>query len=326
MVFLRRTGLFLLSLWLLASSISPAPSGAVLIEKVRAVVNGEIITQTELQERSLALIRRMSSEAAERSGRPSVEETEKQILEGLIDQKLQLQESHRLGITVSSEEVNAYIEDLKKSNNIGSDEDFKRALATEGLTLERFKQDVENHLRTLQVVGKEVRSTIIVSEPEMRKAYEDEIDKFVEPLQVRLRYLLIPAPEGASREEIDAAKKKAETALLRLNRGEDFSQVVKEFSSGPMAETGGDIGYVKKGELHPEVEKAALSLKEGEHSEIISIPSGWVIIKVEERRSPIRPYAEVANQLRNQIYEKKVEKKYREWIQALRDKALIEIK
>lgn len=93
-----------------------------------------------------------------------------------------------------------------------------------------------------------------------------------------------------------------------------------------MTEAGGDIGYVRKGELHPEVEKTAFSLKVGQHSDIISIPSGFVIIKVEERRTPIQPYAQVARQLQDKIYEKKVGEKYKEWTQELRQKALIEMK
>ncbi|MDH7500571.1 MAG: peptidylprolyl isomerase, partial [candidate division NC10 bacterium] len=259
-------------------------------------------------------------------GMPSAAMTERQILEGLIDRRLQLQEARKQGISVSPGEVDAYLEDLKKSNQIESEEAFRKALAIEGLTLEKLRRDVEEHLIFLRIVGKEVRSKVIVSEPEVRKAYEEEIDKFVEPTQVRLRYLLIPLAAEASREEAEEAKKRAEAALLRLKQGQDFSQIVKEYSLGPMAEAGGDIGYVKRGELHPEVERVAFSLRAGQHSEVIPLPSGFVIIKVEERRTPIQPYAQVADQLRDKIYEKKVAQKYKEWAQDLRQKAFVEMK
>ena len=171
-----------------------------------------------------------------------------------------------------------------------------------------------------------MRSKIIISEQEVRKAYEDEIDQFVEPSQVRLRYILIALPEDASPEVTSQEKKKAEEVLLKLKKGEDFSQAAKENSMGPMAETGGDIGYVKKGELHPDVDKVAFSLREGQISDIISLPSGFVIIKVEERRTPFRPYVEVADQIREKVYAKKVEETYQEWTRMLRTKAYIEIK
>ena len=324
MTSLGRLAVFFLSPFVV--SVWSAGSWAVTIERVMAVVNGEIITQTELQEESIPLIRRMTAESAARGGAPPIGLTEKQILEGLIDRRLQLQEAKKQGITISVAEVDAYVGDLKKSSKIEDEEEFKKALAKEGLTLEKLKKDVEGHLILLRIVNKEVRSKVIVSEQEVRKAYEDEIDKFVEPTQVKLRYLLIPVPPDASREAADAARKRAEAALLRLNRGEDFSQIAKEYSAGPMSETGGDIGYVKRGELHPEVDKVAFSLKLGQHSDIISIPSGLVVIQVEEKRTPIQPYAEVADQLRDKIYEKRVEQKYREWTQALREKAFIEIK
>jgi parvulin-like peptidyl-prolyl isomerase len=311
---------------LLLASLWPAICSAIIIEKVMAVVNGEVITLTEVQEESIPLIRRISAEARGRGGMQPVETTEKQILEGLIDRRLQLQEAMKQGITVSAVEVDAYLEDLKKSSQINSEEQLKKALAQEGLTLEKLKKDVEGHLILLRIVGKEVRSKVIVSEQEVRKAYEEEIDQFIEPTQVKLRYLLIAMPAEAGENEAGEGRKKAEAALAKLNRGGDFSQIVKEYSSGPMAEAGGDMGYVKKGELHPEVDKVAFSLKVGQYSEIISIPSGFVIIKVEEKRTPIRPYTEVADQIREKIYEKKVGLQYREWTQELRAKAFVEMK
>jgi len=316
-----------LSLLLLAiSSAWSSLSEAVIIEKVMAVVNGEIITLTEVQEESIPLLRRMYAESAVRGGMPSAATTERQILDRLIDRRLQLQEARKQGISISPGEVDAYLEDLKRSSQIESDEAFQRALATEGLTLEKLRRDVEEHLIFLRIVGKEVRSKVIVTEQEVRKAYEGEIDKFVEPTQVKLRYLLIPLAAEASREAEKEAKKRAEAALLGLNQGKDFSQVAKEYSRGPMAEVGGDMGYVKRGELHPEVDRVAFSLRAGQHSEIISIPSAFVIIKVEERRTPIQPYAQVADQLRDKIYEQKVAQKYKEWAQDLRQKAFLEIK
>jgi len=317
---------FLLGLFVVISSACPSSSRAVIIEKVMAVVNGDIITLTEVQEESIPLLRRMYAESAARGGAPRAATTERQILEGLINRRLQLQEGKKQGMGVSPGEVDAYIEDLRKSNNIESEETFRKALAQEGLTLEKLRKDVEDHLIFLKIVTKEVRSKVIVSEQEVRKAYEDEIDKFVEPTQVRLRYLLIPLTPEASREAAMEARKRAEAALLRLKGGENFSQIAKEYSEGPMAEAGGDIGYVKKGELHPDVDKVAFSLKTGLHSEIISIPSGFVIIKVEEKRTPIQPYTQVADQLRDKIYEKKVEQKYKDWAQELRQKAFIEMK
>ena len=317
---------FLLLLPLLAALVWPTQLPAVVVEKVMAVVNGDIVTLTEVQEQSIPLIRRMLAESSDRSGAPRVDDTEKQILERLIDQKLQLQEARSQGITTSAGEVDAYIEDVKKKAKIASEQDFKNALAKEGLTPEKLKKDVEDHLTLLKIVGKEVRSKIIVSEEEVRKAYEDQIDKFVEPTQVRLRYILIPLPQGSSPEEASREKKKAEEVLLKLKQGEDFSQIAKVYSGGPMAETGGDIGYVKKGELHPDLDKAAFSLRIGQISDIIPVPNGFVIIKVEERRTPIQPYVEVADQIRDKIYGNKVEENYQEWTRDLRAKAYIEVK
>jgi parvulin-like peptidyl-prolyl isomerase len=255
-----------------------------------------------------------------------VDDTERQILERLVDQALQLQEARTQGIATSAAEVDAYLADLREDAKLTTEEAFKSALAKEGLTLAKLRKDVENHLTLLKIVGKEVRSKIIVSEQEVRKAYEDEIDKFIEPSQVKLRYIFIPVPQDAGPEAASREKKKAEEVLVKLKRGEDFSQVAREYSGGPMADIGGDIGYVKKGELHSALDQAAFSLQAGQISDIIPMPSGFGILKVEERRTPIRPYAEVANQIREKMYGKKVEEKYREWARGLRAKAYVEIK
>lgn len=318
--------LFPLFLPLLITLAWPVLLPAVVVEKVMAIVNGDIITLTEMQEQSVPLIRKMVMESSDRSAPPRVDDTEKQVLKRLIDQRLQLQEARSQGITTSAAEVDAYIEDLKKNANIKSNEEFQQVLAKEGLSLPKLKKDVEDHLTILKIVGKEVRSKIIISEQDVRKAYEDEIDKFVEPTQVRLRYILISLPKDVSPEATSQEKKKAEEVLIKLKKGEDFSQVAKKDSAGPMADMGGDIGYVKKGDLHPDVDKVAFSLREGQISDIIPLPSGFVIIKVEERRTPIQPYVEVADQIREKMYGKRVEDKYREWAQALQAKAYVETK
>lgn len=319
-------GSLVLSLSLLFVLQWPVALNAAVIEKVMAVVNGEIITLTEIQEQSVPIIRRMAREASERSGMPRAEETERQVLEKFIERKLQLQEAKKLGIATSTGDVDAYIEGMKQDNKIQSEEALKAVLSKEGITLERFKKDVEDHLTFLKIVNKEVRSTIIISEQELRKAYEDQIDRFVEPTQVRLRYILVSFPPNASPEAVSQEKKRAEEAMARLRSGEDFAQIAKAYSSGPMAEIGGDIGYVKQGDLHPDIDRLAFSLKVGQYSNTIPLPSGIVIIKVEDKRTQIKPYAEVMDQLRKEIFDKRGERKYKEWIASLRAKAFIEVK
>jgi peptidyl-prolyl cis-trans isomerase SurA len=319
-------GLSVLLLPLMISLAWSTSLPAVVIEKVMGVVNGEIITLTEVQEQSVPLIRKMALESSDRSGMPRVDDTERQVLERLIDQRLQLQEARSQGITTSAGEIDSYIQDLRQGANLASEEDFQNALAKEGLSLEKLKKDVGDHLTILKIVGKEVRSKVIISEQEVHKAYEEEIDKYVEPSQVRLRYILISLTPNAGPEVASQEKRKAEEVLFKLKKGGDFSEIAKVYSSGPNADTGGDIGFVKKGELHPDLDKTAFSLPPGQISDLIPLPSGFVILKVEERRTPFRPYSEVAEQIRAKVYAKRVEEKYQEWSRGLRAKAYIETK
>lgn len=301
-----------------------ASAQAVVIERVVAVVNEEVITLSELQEESLPFIRRLVREE-EDVGR--VAPVERRLLEELISRRLQLQEAKKGGIAVTPAEVTAAMEGIKKKSGIASEEAFKAALAQENLTLAKFRKSLEEQLVLDRLVTKEVRSKVVVSEVEVKDYYRDHEDRYRLLPEVRVRHILVNVPPAASEQEVAWARARAEEALVRLQSGQGFAEVARQYSQGPTAQEGGDLGYLKKGEMAPELEREAFALEIGALSGILRSSAGFNIFKVDDKRmDPRRPLEEVREDIKERLLEEKAGLRFEEWIKGLREKAYIEVK
>jgi parvulin-like peptidyl-prolyl isomerase len=133
-------------------------------------------------------------------------------------------------------------------------------------------------------------------------------------------------PKEAQSEEIREIRKKCQKVLERIKRGEDFGEMALLYSQDVSAKDRGDLGYFKKGELLPEIEKDVLRLQVGEVSDIIRTHFGFHIIKLLDRRGGISPFEEVKEKVKADYYEKEMEKAYQQYLSTLKGKSVIEIK
>lgn len=328
----RKTTVVLVTAWAIVVILIPAFSAEgeilrsaqkVLIEKVVAVVNDEIITLTELQEAAQPLLRRTQGT---RRGE-DLQAGQQQILENLILQRLQLQEARKQGLSASPSEVASALEDLKRQNNIKTDEELKAALSRERLTLEQLKKGLEEQIILAKLINKEIRSKVIITEEEIQRYFEENRERFKRAAEVKLRHLLIAVPKEASAEKVAEAKKRAEEALSAVQGGADFAEVAKAYSDGPTAKDGGELGRMKREDLNPELAKAAFELPIGGVSGLIRTPAGFNIIQVEERTAdPYMSLAEAKESIRAALFEERSQATMKEWWSALKAKASIEVK
>lgn len=303
------------------------PASSILIEKVVAVVNGEVLTLTELQEEGKPLLRRIVQEFTGEEQQEQMKATQQQLLEAMILRRLQLQDAKKEGMQASPAEVTTAIEEIKRRNGFKTDEELKAALTKEGITFERFKKGVEEQLLLSKIVNKQVTSKVILSEEELQHYYQEHRDQYKRPLEVKLRHILIRVPQDADEKEVSKAEARAEEALAALRAGMDFAEAAARYSDGPTAKEGGELGKMKQGELAPELDKAAFSLPVGGISDLIRTSSGFNIIKVEERTNdPYIPFAEVRGAIRTTLYEQKLRAKMKEWLDSLKSRAGIEVK
>lgn len=294
------------------------PHASILLDKVIAVVNGEAITWGELRRaiefESKGQLRGLSTE--EREG--IIKKYEKNILNDLIDTRLQLQEAKRLGLGVSRSEINSAIEDIKKKYNL-TDEEFLNSLKAEGLSEEGYRKELSEQILLAKVINIEVRSNIVVTDKEIEEYYKEN-EKIYNKERIRIRQIFFKRPDDGS---IERVERKAMEIMKRVQEGEDFAILAKGFSEDPSAESGGDIGYIERGSVLKEVEDVAFSLHKGEVSKPFWSPKGLHIIKVEDRTEG--GFEKVKDEIRTVLIERAFQKRYEDWIKKLRDKAYIEI-
>ncbi len=292
------------------------PVRARIIERVVAVVNGEIITLSELEEFL----------GPERVWREGVdvdigrEEDRRRALEGLIERKILLQEAKDRNIEVGEERIGRRLEEMR--GRFASEEAFRQALQEENLTEAKLGKRIEEELMVSLLIDKEVRAGIRVGEEDVRLFFEENKERFREPEEVELSHIFIRAQEGEVWKE-----GKGKELLRRLREGADFSLLAKEYSSGPSAERGGRLGFFRRGELSPEFAEAVSMLKVGEVSDLIKMGDGFHIIKLGGRKAARQmKLSEVKDGIEALIFAERAEKRYREWTKELKKEACIEIR
>ncbi len=312
---------------LLCGIVTASPAHGVILDRVVAVVNDDVITLTEVQEEGLQAIRRIVQDTLGAERERQLRSTERQVLDELILRRLQLQEAKKEKIEASPAEVQSTIEELKKRNGLASDEDLKAALSKELLSEEQFRRGIVEQVTLTKLVARQVRSKIVVLDEEIQQYYEQRQDQFREIPQFKIRHLLVTVPPQATASEISRAKNRIEEAQALLKRGTNFSTVAKQYSEGPLASSAGEIWTMKRGELAPELEQAALALPIGQFSDIITTQAGFHLIVVEER-FPGRTlsFDQVKERVRAILFDQKTEAKYKEWLESLKTKANVEMK
>lgn len=295
---------------LLLCGTQNATIASVVVDRVVAVVNNEIITLSDLQRE--AALKKTEGKADDRM-----------LLEDMIDRKLQMAAAKRAGMDVTDKELTDAVSDIMKRNSFDTKQ-FEAALAKDGLTLEQYKIELREQMTLSRMFNKYIRAGITVDEAEVRAHYDRNIKLYTLPEEIRLRQIFFPLPDKSSTREIADVKEKAQQVFARAKQGEDFTSLVHEFSQGATASQNGDLGFTQRGSLLPEMEAAAQPLKPGDISAPFPCAGGYHIIKLEEVRTPVRPYEKVKDEIMSMLYQQKVENTYRSWLQSLRSDSNIE--
>jgi peptidyl-prolyl cis-trans isomerase SurA len=320
----RKKLLLIIGLFLLLcdrSSLSEA-----VVDRVVAVVNEEIITLSEVERWSRPLPGEIQIEdRLER--RERVQEVFRKVLERLIEEKLIDQEVKKSGFKVSGKEVEGTIEGIKRKNGINQ-EQFERLLAAEGLTFEAFKKDVEKKLLRSKLVNWAVKVEHKVGEKELRDFYQKNQDRYRINESYRPSHILFVVPKEATSDQIRQVRKRCQEVLERIKKGDDFGELARRYSEdASSAKDGGDLGYFKRGELLPALEKEAIRLQVGEVSGIIRTDFGFHLLKLFDRRGgKPPPFEEIREKVQADCYEKEMEKALQQFLTKLKERSVIEIK
>jgi len=310
----------------LSASADKPDKPKIIANAIAAVVNDDIITLYNVNREAEPAFAEAKKKAALTDAEKS--KIRRMVLDRLVEKKLTDQKIKELNIKVSEEEIRQAIDDVRKQNNIPSQEALVAALAAQGLTFEQYRTQLQDQIEKLKLVSMEVRAKVHVGEGEMREYYTANLSKYSEDESFRARHIFFKTGENAAAEEISRAKVSALAVLANAKVGKDFAELARKFSEDPAArKDGGDLGSFKKGDMQPDLEKAILSLKPGEISDLVSTPIGFHIIKLESRSSgAVKPFESVKGDIEEIIYRKKSEERFSQWAKELRGKATVEIK
>ncbi len=305
------------------------PNAGKTIEEIIARVNNEIITLTEYEKARQTAEGDAKQECQSRCTpeqlKANIEERQKNTLRDLIDESLLVQRAKDMGVSVEPDLIKQ-LDQIRIQNKLDSMEALEKAVTSEGGNWEDFKNNIRNHLLTQRVIGSEVGSHINITEDEISKYYEAHKSEFVRPEQVALREIEV-STQDKKPEELPALKKKAETALKRVQDGEDFAEIAKRFSDGSTKSQGGFLGIYKRGELSKELEDKVFSMKKNELTDVMETKQGYLILQVLEHYDEgQQSLAKVRNEINERLYSERMEPAMREYLKTLREQSYVIIK
>jgi len=281
-------------------------------DRIVAIINSDLIMLSELK-------REMASERERIEKRYRGEElsrrlqlAEAMVLTNMIERRLQLQEAKAKSVEVSDNEVKQAIKQL---NQQGEKIDEKDPFST---------KNVRDQLTLLRVVDREVRSGVMVADPEMKRYYQEHRDRFALPEEYTLSQIFLRAPAS---DDLGDARAKAREITALIKQGESFKDLALRFSDGPTASRGGRLGLVRQGELLPAIERGVSNLVPGGISDVIESPEGLHIVRLDDKKpKEFRPYEEVRQEIQALVFQQKSEDMFQAWLANLKNKSYIEIK
>ena len=323
MKFYKRIVLILLGVLLLC-----APVRAEVVDKIIAVVNDEIITLYEFNTVFEPFRKNIENTYKGTDKESVMQQTKDAFLQRLIDNMLIEQEAKKsgAGIIVKDEEVMEVLQDMLVKQKLSLQE-YSKNLAREGNSLESVKKEIRGQMMRARLLRREVKSKILVSDEEIGEYYNKNRRDYEGKETVRIKQLLLLLPPNAN--ETIKAKMKNQALQLhkRVKDGESFDLLIVKYSQGPAAAQGGDVGFIERGTIIPEVEAAAFKLPVGQISEVIESSVGFHIIQVLDKKGAgLKPIAAVREEIKTKIEDEKLENKFDEWIASVRAKSHIEVK
>ncbi len=302
---------------------SPNAGKKLELERVVAVVNDSIILQSELEARLVPVRAEAEQIQDPTERRRPLAKLSTQVLDEMVNEELIVQAAEEAKIEVDSSEVQAALDEIKQQNNL-DDAGLAQALASQGYTIQGYRQDLRRQLLRLRAVNQLVAPKVQVTEDDVRSRYAELQRRSNAVSAVYLSHILIKLPEHPTEQQIAAAKEKAAQAIQRVNGGEPFADVAKQVSDDSNVE----LGWFQRGSMaQPEWEQVVFSMGKGETRGPVSGPQGMHIFHVDDVKSAeLKPYAEMKESLQRELRRRELDKQTQTWVEELRKKAYIDIK
>jgi parvulin-like peptidyl-prolyl isomerase len=305
----------------------PLAARAHVTEKIVAVVGNDIILQSEMEERAKPYLGE-----AEREADPKIKEKKRQtilreVLERMIDEQLILQQAGDLKVTVTQDDIDKAVEDIKQQNHINQ-EQLVEALKEQGMSLASYRQDLKRQITRIKVISIAVRSRVSISDDDIKTYYEQNVKSTGVDRKVHASHIFVTIPDGATVQQVEEKRAFAAQLVQKARAGEDFAKLAREHSEDAATrKEGGDLGWFGRGALPSAVEEIVFNMEPGEVRGPIRAERGFHVLKlVDKKDEQVRPLAEVKEQLRTALFTQEMEKQTKNWLAELRKKAHIDVR
>ncbi|HSP00632.1 MAG TPA: peptidylprolyl isomerase, partial [Thioalkalivibrio sp.] len=250
------------------------------LDRIVALVEDDVIMQSELDQRLDTVKQQIRS----RGNMPPPDDVLiPQVMERLVLERLQLQQATRMCIRIDDISLNETMERIARENRMTLPQ-FRDRLVADGIDYQVFREQIRDEMTIGQLRRRQVDNRIQVSEQEIDDLIASESGAIDQDVEYRLSHILVPLPEGATADDIQEARSRGEALRKRVADGEDFSQLALGESGGQQALEGGDLGWRSAAQVPTLFARSVVLMREGDVSELIRSPSGFHLIKLEERR------------------------------------------
>jgi len=263
----------------------PPASRIVLLDRIVAVVNDQVITRRDLDERVTTVLTQLRQQG---TPLPQRDALEKQVLERMISNQVQLQYAKETGLRVDDATLEKTVNRIAEDSKL-TPAQLRAALEKDGISFNKFREDIREEITIVRLREREVDNKITIA--------DSEVDNFLSTRQIQegktdeyhLSHILVSVPEQASPERLQERRARAEQALAQIKGGADFRQVAASFSDAPDAVQGGVLGWRETTRLPTIFADAVKGLNAGDSSGVLRSPNGFHIVRVNERRGQAAP-------------------------------------
>lgn len=256
------------------------------IDHIVVVVNDDVITSHELNT-YLEKIRQQLKKQG--TPLPAAKELEKQVLERMIIDMLQLQFAKESGVRIDDVQLDKALGRIAQQNNFASLAEFKVKLGKEGIDFKKFREEIRNEITFTRLREREVESKLVVSDNEIENYLAMQSKQSGKSEEVELAHILVQVPEQASAEKIQASRQRADQAWMQLKGGAQFAQVAAGFSDAKDGLQGGSLGWRTADRLPTIFQEALQHMQPGEISAVLRSPNAFHIIKLLDKRNKDTP-------------------------------------
>ncbi len=303
----------------IALAITPR-AHAEVIERVVAVVNDEAIFLSELRRRAIPFLAQALEAASEEQRMQAVEQVYRQVLDGLVEDRLITQAARDMDVRVSRDDVDRAIDNVRRQNQL-SEREFWDAVRAQGFTESQYRSDVRSQLLRLKVLNQRARGRVNLTEEDVRRRYDRETRGASRTLRYRLSHVFFGVPPDASATDVATIRERADAVRSELD--------ADGFEAAIAAHAGGELGWLNQGDLPEALEQAVVDLEAGQISPVVRGPSGFHILLLHEKErgaAGVPPFDEVRDQLYRAMLEEAMSRQQRILLDELKRRAVVTLR